>query len=217
VRQPTAVPRAVRAAALITGTVLAVAACGDGATSTAAPAPTTSRQSGEVAASTSPGATATTAAVLPPCPRLPRAEPRADGLPPLELDCLGEGAPVRLSDLRGVPMVLNVWAAWCTTCNREMPVLAEVQERAGDKLRFFGIHYKAAREYGLRSAADFGVTFPSVHDEDGDRIVSGLRAAAPPQTLFVTADGRVAGRTIGEIRSAAELESLVREHLGVRL
>ncbi|MEP6760055.1 MAG: TlpA disulfide reductase family protein [Sporichthyaceae bacterium] len=152
---------------------------------------------------------------LPPCPALPRATPRPDGLPATPLDCLGAGPAVRLSDLRGTPMVLNVWAAWCQNCDREMPLLADAQRKAGTKLRFFGVHYKAPRDYGLRSAVDFGVSFPSVHDEDGDLIARELQAFAPPQTLFVTADGRIAGRKIGEIRSAQELAALIKTHLGV--
>jgi thiol-disulfide isomerase/thioredoxin len=154
---------------------------------------------------------------LPPCPKLPRATPRPDGLPDAALDCLGAGPKVRLSDLRGTPMVLNVWAAWCPNCDREMPLMADVQRKAGAKLRFFGVHYKAARDYGLRSAADFGVTFPSVHDEDGDLIARELKAYAPPQTFFVTADGRIAGRKIGEIQSAKELDALIEQYLGVQV
>jgi thiol-disulfide isomerase/thioredoxin len=152
---------------------------------------------------------------LPPCPELPRATPRPDGLPDVALDCLGAGPAVRLSDLRGTPMVLNVWAAWCTVCDEEMPLFADAQRTAGPKLRFFGVHYKAPRAYGLRSAVDFGVSFPSVHDEDGDVIVRDLKAYAPPQTFFVTADGRVAGHKIGVIRSAKELEALIEQYLGV--
>ena len=154
---------------------------------------------------------------LPDCPELARAEPRADGLPDVELECLGQGPAVRLSDLRGTPTVLNIWAAWCTNCDREMPILRDVQERGGKRLRFFGVHYKAPRDYGLRSAADFGVSFPSVHDEDGDLIAGRLQAFAPPQTLFVAADGRIAGRKIGEIRSAKELSALIERYLGVRV
>ena len=154
---------------------------------------------------------------LPPCPELPRATPRPDGLPDTALDCLGAGPAVRLSDLRGTPMVLNVWAAWCTVCDEEMPLLADAQRKAGSKLRFFGVHYKAPRDYGLRSAADFGVSFPSVQDEDGDLIVRELKAYAPPQTFFVTADGRITGRKIGEIRSAQELAALIKTNLGVTL
>jgi thiol-disulfide isomerase/thioredoxin len=158
---------------------------------------------------------ATGSVALPPCPELSRAKPRPDGLPSAALPCLGAGPAVRLSDLRGAPMVLNVWAAWCQNCDREMPLMADVQRKAGAKLRFFGVHYKAPRAYGLRSAVDFGVSFPSVHDEDGDLIARELQAFAPPQTLFVTPDGRIAGRKIGEIRSATELDALIKQYLGV--
>jgi thiol-disulfide isomerase/thioredoxin len=152
------------------------------------------------------------------CPRLEHAEPRTDGLPDLELPCLGKGPAVRLSDLRGVPTVLNVWAAWCPNCDREMPLFADAERRAGDEVRFFGIHYKATRAQGLQSEDDFGVPFPSVHDEDGDLTTKALRPLlGPPQTFFVTADGRVAGREAGEITSGRQLDRLVKRYLGVDL
>jgi cytochrome c biogenesis protein CcmG/thiol:disulfide interchange protein DsbE len=170
-------------------------------------------------ASTPDLATSPTASsyALPECPELPRQEPVPDGLPALRLPCLGGGPAVRLSDLRGTPMVLNVWAAWCVNCDREMPLFGDAMARAGTKVRFFGVHYKAAEKYGEQSAADFGVPFPSVHDEDGDKVARALRATAPPQTLFVSADGKVMGREVGEITSQAELDGLVRRYLGVRL
>lgn len=153
----------------------------------------------------------------PACPTVPHVTPRADGLPPLELPCLGAGPAVRVSDLRGAPLVLNVWAAWCTNCPREMPLFAAAQRAAGHRLRFFGVHYKAGRDQALAAAKDFGVTFPSVQDEDGDRVTRMLRVPGPPTTLFVTADGRLAGRKIGEIRSQKELRSLIKQYLGVAL
>jgi cytochrome c biogenesis protein CcmG/thiol:disulfide interchange protein DsbE len=151
------------------------------------------------------------------CPRLDRAQPRDDGLPDLELPCLEDGPSVNLADLRGTPTVLNVWAAWCTNCDREMPLFADAMDRAGDRLRFFGVHYKATRAQGRASEDDFGVPFPSAHDGDGDLTVARLRATAPPQTFFVSGDGKVVGRKVGEITSQAELDRLVEQYLGVRL
>lgn len=162
--------------------------------------------------------TATTAAPAPAvaaCPDLPRADPVEGGLPDLTLPCLGEGSDVRLSDLRGVPTVVNVWAAWCTNCAREMPLFAKAVATYGERVRFFGIHYKATREQGLASQDDFGVPFPSVHDADGDLIVQRLRATAPPQTFFVDGAGRVTGREIGEVTSSRELAELIERYLGV--
>ena len=165
-----------------------------------------------------PSTQASSSYAVPECPRLPRQQPVADGLPALRLPCLGGGPAVRLSDLRGTPMVLNVWAAWCTNCDREMPLFGDAMARAGAKVRFFGVHYKAAEKYGERSAADFGVPFPSVHDEDGDKVTRAFRPlAGPPQTFFVTADGTVAGRKVGEIESQEQLDGLIDRYLGVRL
>ncbi|MDT7571127.1 MAG: cytochrome c biosis protein CcmG, thiol:disulfide interchange protein DsbE [Actinomycetota bacterium] len=154
---------------------------------------------------------------VPACPAVPKVAPRDDGLPPLRLACLGSGPAVRLSDLRGTPMVLNVWAAWCTLCPDEEPFFAALHRKVGDKVRFFGIHYKAGRSQGLQSARDFGVFFPSVHDADGDRTVKALRTTAPPQTFFVTAAGRVAHRHVGVLKSQAQFDALVAKYLGVKV
>lgn len=152
---------------------------------------------------------------VPPCPATQQVAPRADGLPALTLKCLGAGPAVRLSDLRGTPMVLNIWAAWCPNCADEAPLFATLHRKAGDKLRFFGIHYQAKRGYGLRSARDFEMFFPSVHDADGAATVKALKAPAPPETWFVTADGRVAYRHRGVLTSQRQLDSYVATYLGV--
>jgi cytochrome c biogenesis protein CcmG, thiol:disulfide interchange protein DsbE len=203
-------PRLAGVAALAVAAVLAAGCSGHD------PAPTPSRSAPP--ASTRAAGTTQAAYTLPTCPRLPRQPVRKGGLPDLTLPCLGGGPKVRLSDLRGRPTVLNVWAAWCEICATEMPVLAAGMRRAGDKVRFFGIHYKAPEKYGEQSAADFGVGFPSVQDTDGDRTTIALRPlAGPPQTFFYAADGSLTGRWPGRITSQKQLDALVQRYLGVRL
>lgn len=195
-----------RAVVVLLATVALLAACGGSARSAG---------TGSPAGSSSGPAPALDLGALPACPRVARVPPLADGLPALELGCLGRGPAVRLSDLRGTPMVLTVWAAWCANCAREARLFAGLHGRAGDRLRFFGVHYKASRRYGLAAARDFPVFFPSVQDADGDRTARALRATAPPQTFFVTAAGRVAKHQVGEITSQRQLDRLVRRYLGV--
>src|SRR5439155_4950609 len=48
---------------------------------------------------------------------------------------------VRLSDLRGRPVLINFWARWCTSCLSEMPNIKAVQQDIGtDRLAVVAIN-----------------------------------------------------------------------------
>lgn len=49
------------------------------------------------------------------------------------------GETVRLTELRGRPVLVNFWATWCTACWSELPELVKLQERYGDDLVILGI------------------------------------------------------------------------------
>ncbi len=52
-----------------------------------------------------------------------------------------DGTPVRLSDLRGKPTIINFWATWCTSCLAELPDLKAVQQDIGaDRLNIIAIN-----------------------------------------------------------------------------
>src|SRR5262245_38731224 len=46
--------------------------------------------------------------------------------PEIDLDNIA-GGKVRLSDLRGHPVVVTFWATWCPSCKTEFPDLVRVQ------------------------------------------------------------------------------------------
>jgi cytochrome c biogenesis protein CcmG/thiol:disulfide interchange protein DsbE len=200
-RRPALTLVATAAALVLTGCT-GSSAGGAGAPASSGPGPTTAAARGS-------------AYRIPPCPSLPHAKP--SDLPDLTLPCLGPGGSVDLADLRGTPTVLNVWAAWCPPCSKEMPVLGAGMRAAGDRVRFFGIQYKAPAAYAKQSAADFGLVYPSVQDSDGDRTTAALHVVGPPTTYFYRADGTLAGRHPGAITSSKQLTSLVHQYLGVQL
>ncbi len=180
-----------------------------------APAPAT----GGAAGAADPAVVA--AAGIAPCPAGdPRATPVADGLPDLTLPCIGAGPDVRLSALRGVPVVVNVWAGWCPPCRAELPVLAAVAQsaqRAGDPVRFLGIDVLETRpDDAVALLGSTGATYPSVRDDDGATRAA-LRWTGPPMTVLVRADGTIAYRLAAPLTSAEQLRGLLREHLGVDL
>src|SRR5262245_28209804 len=42
-----------------------------------------------------------------------------------------EGSPVRLADLAGEVVLLNIWATWCAPCREEMPSMQRLYEKLG--------------------------------------------------------------------------------------
>src|SRR5579864_2633574 len=58
-----------------------------------------------------------------------------EAAPSLELHDL-KGAPHKLAEFRGKPVVLNFWATWCVPCAAEMPLLSEMQTQYKDKVLF---------------------------------------------------------------------------------
>lgn len=153
------------------------------------------------------------AAALAPCPA-----GLAPALPDLVLPCVGAAGEVRARSAPGRPTLVNVWATWCGPCVREVPLLQSVHERS-DAVDVVGVLTQDTLENGLQFADDdglgFDMTYASVLDEDG--VVMREFGPGPPITLFVTAAGEVAHVEVGEMTDQAQVDGLVREHLGVRL
>lgn len=140
---------------------------------------------------------------------------RSDGLPDVTLDCIGGDSRVRLAGLRGRPLIVNVWAQWCEPCRAEAPFLAEFARTAPSRLVILGVDYDDPDPAAALSfAADASWTWAHVVDPDR-RLAGPLRIAGPPQTFFVSAEGVVVHRHVGAFTSAAELEGLSRQYLGV--
>ena len=120
---------------------------------------------------------------------------------------------VSISELRGTPVVLNLWASWCTPCREESPRLREGWERLGPRGRRVpgAQHPGPARRRPAPSASEFGLTYPSVRDARRG-VADDYGATGIPETFFVDARGRVVGHVIGVV-SAAQLAAGVRAAL----
>lgn len=153
-----------------------------------------------------------------PCPRTDASAGEVDGgLPDVTLPCLGGGRAVHLAGLRGEPMVLNLWASWCTPCRDELPVLQEFYERADGKVAMLGVDFEDTRPAAalalLRSS---GVTYPQVADFDKS-IDQALGPHPVPMTVLVSPEGEVVAKLPLEITSAEQLADMVEQSLGVRV
>jgi cytochrome c biogenesis protein CcmG, thiol:disulfide interchange protein DsbE len=130
--------------------------------------------------------------------------------PDFTLDLL-EGGQVTLSDLRGRPVVLNVWATWCGPCREEMPAIERV--------------YRSYKELGLvviglnLTSQDFeqavfafvqelGLTFPIALDRDGS-VGDRYRPLGLPTTYFIDSQGVIQSVVVGGPMSESLIQSKV--------
>ncbi|WP_232828355.1 TlpA family protein disulfide reductase [Kribbella monticola] len=151
---------------------------------------------------------------LVPCPTAESRPPVANGLPDISLPCLGNGPDVRLADLRG-PLVINVWAQWCPPCRQESPYLAELQKKAGAKVKLIGIDYDDPRaDEAVKFAIAQKLDYPHLVDSDKQTRVP-FKIGGPPLTAFVDAKGALLHIHYGAFKSQQELDQLVEEKLGV--
>ena len=122
-----------------------------------------------------------------------------------------DGKVVRLSDLRGKPVVVDFWATWCRPCRASMPHLEQVQKRFhSEGLVVIGLSVDESNPTEVRRfAQDLGITFrlgmanEKVLDQYGP-----IRYL--PTTFFINRKGEMVRRVKGYIDSET-LEGYVRE------
>jgi thiol-disulfide isomerase/thioredoxin len=95
----------------------------------------------------------------------------------------------RLRELRGYPVVVNVWASWCGPCRQEMPVFEQVSVARGRKVAFLGVDLKDNIPAAKRLLKEFPVSFPSYGDPDG-KFFSDNKLAGVPSTIFYSRSGK---------------------------
>lgn len=102
-------------------------------------------------------------------------------------------------ELRGTPMLINVWASWCGPCRDESPALrAAWHEGARSKVLVLGLNQQDVRAGARRFAREEGLTYPSVRDPTDDTAKE-LGATGVPETFAVDARGRIVGHRAGAI------------------
>ena len=75
-----------------------------------------------------------------------------------------DGKPVKLSDFRGKPVVLNFWASWCPPCKSEMPDFQKEFEVQGSQVQFLVVNLTDGSRETVATASAYiaqqGYTFP---------------------------------------------------------
>ena len=118
-----------------------------------------------------------------------------------------EGEPVKLSDFRGKPVVLNFWASWCGPCRREMPDFQIAYEKYKEDIHFLFVNMTDGSRETVESAssflADSGFTFPVYYDTQMDAAIA-FSVYSLPTTYFIDENGAV----LAYGRGALDMETL---------
>ena len=124
---------------------------------------------------------------------------QASAAPPVfpDLEFVGsEGGSVRLSELKGNVILLNVWATWCGPCKKELPVVQRMYDTYSDRnFVVLAVNVDADRKRVEPFVKQFNISLPVYYASPED--AGPLTAMGIPSTFICLIafhlDGLVAG------------------------
>ena len=124
----------------------------------------------------------------------------------------------KLSDFRGKPLVINVWASWCTPCRAEMGSLDRLARRHnGREFNIIGISTDDHADKAQAFVVGTGVSFDNYLDKNLV-LENMLGANRIPLTVLVDKDGKVVRKVYGAREwDSRESRALLARTLGVSL
>lgn len=101
-----------------------------------------------------------------------------------------------LSDFRGKPLIINIWASYCPPCLAEMGSLERLSKRYGKQFNVIGISIDDYPERAQGFLSKAKTTFPHFIDQKLtlENMLGGNRV---PLTVLVDAQGRVLKKVFG--------------------
>jgi cytochrome c biogenesis protein CcmG, thiol:disulfide interchange protein DsbE len=122
--------------------------------------------------------------------------------PPFALpELLQPRRSVALADFAGKPLVINFWASWCFPCQTEMPLLESAYRSDHGAVQFLGIDTDDKRSAAIRFLAREHVTYPSLFMPERGPVATSYSLIGLPITIFVSSDGALVGRHIGQLNA----------------
>ena len=108
------------------------------------------------------------------------------------------GGDIRLSDLRGRVVLLNIWAIWCGPCRHEMPSIEKLyQHFRGHDITILAVSVDMLDTELVRAfVEEHKYTFTVLHDRRG-RIMESFSARLIPVTYLINGSGDIIGKAIG--------------------
>ena len=114
------------------------------------------------------------------------------------------GQTIELADLRGKPVVVNLWATWCEPCLREMPSLERLQSRLGERIAVLAVSEDRGGDKAVEPfVAKLALKSVKIYIDPKSDVGHAFAVRGLPTSVLIDRDGRVLGRVEG----AAEWDS----------
>ena len=134
--------------------------------------------------------------------------------PDFELKSL-EGETVKLSDLRGQAVLINLWTTWCPPCRAEMPAIEKVYNEYKDQgfvVLAVNMTYQDAYSDIAPFIDEYGLTFPVLLDETS-AVGTAYQLRSLPSSFFIDREGIISEVVIGGPMAEALLRTRVEDIL----
>ncbi len=125
----------------------------------------------------------------------------------------GEEFHAQLEQLRGHPVVVNVWASWCGPCRLEFPDFQAVAADRGDEVAFLGVDTDDSIDAANDFLAELPLPYPSIGDPDSD-VRDELRLRGLPGTAFYNPEGELVYVKQGPYLSEEDLNADIDKYVG---
>jgi len=123
---------------------------------------------------------------------------------------------VKLSDMRGKPVVLNFWATWCGPCKSEMPHFQNLYLEYGDRVEFMMVNLTDGAQETQADVEEYitenGYTFP-VYCDTSMYAAAVYGVYSIPTTFFIGSEGEALYYQMGAM-SEDMLRSAIEDMLG---
>ena len=153
--------------------------------------------------------------VIPSCDEIDTSKKTSEEL---NMSCLDGSSEINYHSIKG-PIIINVWASWCTGCKEEMPYFVDLYANPiikSGQIKLLGIDVD---EKNANSGPNFikshGMSWP--HLEDTDSRTKLVFGPGVPVTYFLDKSGEVIHKHIGAYRSKSQLYEAVEKYFQVKL
>jgi thiol-disulfide isomerase/thioredoxin len=113
-----------------------------------------------------------------------------------------DGKAIRLGDLRGRPIFVNIWATWCGPCVREMPAIGNLYAALHDQGVEFLVVSEEDEETVRRFVSEENLPFPVYISTEN--LPSDLETSGIPATFILDGTGTIVFKRTGAAKWDAE-------------